>query len=552
MSLMGHVKYWADKLAVETEPGLTSAQLMLYNPDLKPVEKERRLWGGWNYVGFWIADSVNIGTWMISSSMIAGGLSWWQAWLCVWVGYAISAVFIVISGRIGAIYHLSFPALTRASFGVWGSSWPVFNRAAMSCVWYGVVAYIGGQCVYVMIRSIWKSWDATKMPGSFGTSATNTPEYVSFIIFWLLSLPALWFPVHKLRHLFTAKAVIAPAGATAFLVWTLVRAKGAGPIIKQPSSLQGTDLAWEIIKGIMSSIGNFATLIANASDFTRFARKPAHAAWPQLVIIPTSFAITSLYGILVSSSSAVIYGEYVWNPVLLLGKFIDHGSSADRFGVFVIAFTLAFAQLGTNISANSVSTGTSLAALIPRYISIRRGSYICAIVGLAMCPYNFVGSSSKFTTYLSAYSVFLSSITGVIVADYYFVRKGFICVNDLYNARKTGPYYYTYGVNWRAYTAYICGILINVVGFAGEVGATVPKGASYIFQVNFFTGFGVSVGIYYALCKLFPVPATSKVWLEVGVEDEDFRPQYQDEKVPDEETEIGVSELVSKKSRSTA
>ncbi|EGX95386.1 uracil permease [Cordyceps militaris CM01] len=552
MSLMGQIKYWADKLAVETEPGLTSAQLMLYNPDLKPVEKQRRIWGAWNYVGFWIADSVNIGTWMISSSMIAGGLSWWQAWLCVWIGYSISAVFIVISGRIGAIYHLSFPALSRASFGVWGSSWPIFNRAAMSCVWYGVVAYIGGQCVYVMIRSIWTSWDAAKMPGSFGTSATNIPEYVSFIIFWLVSLPALWFPVHKLRHLFTAKALIAPVGATAFLIWTLVRAKGAGPIIKQPSSLHGTDLAWEIVKGVMSSIGNFATLIANASDFTRFARKPAHAAWPQLVIIPTSFAITSLYGILVSSSSAVIYGEYVWNPVLLLGKFIDDGGSADRFGVFMIAFALAFAQLGTNISANSVSTGTSLAALVPRYIDIRRGSYICAIVGLAMCPYNFIGSSSKFTTYLSAYSVFLSSITGVIVADYYFVRKGFLCVNDLYNARKTGPYYYTYGVNWRAYTAYICGILINVVGFAGAVGAIVPQGAMYVFQVNFFTGFGVSVGIYIALCKLFPVPETSKVWMEVGVEDEDFRPQYQDTKVPDEEMEVGVAELESKKSRKPA
>lgn len=414
-------------------------------------------------------------------------------------------------------------------------------------MWYGVVAYIGGQCVYVMIRSIWKSWDAEAMPGSFGTDATNIPEYVSFLIFWLFSLPALWFPVHKLRHLFTAKAFVAPTGAVAFLVWALVRAKGVGPIIHQPSSLEGTDLAWEFVKGIMSSIGNFATLIANASDFTRFARKPAHAAWPQLVIIPTSFAITSLFGILVSSSSAVIYGEYIWNPVLLLGKFVDDGSSADRFGVFMIAFALAFAQLGTNIAANSVSAGTSLAALVPRFISIRRGGYICAVVGLVICPYNFLADSNKFTTYLSAYSVFLSSITGVVVADYYFVRRGFFCVNDLYNARKTGPYYYTYGVNWRAYAAYFCGILINVVGFAGAVGATVPQGAMYIFQVNFFTGFGVSVGIYYTLCKLSPVPATSKVWMEVGVEEGEFRPQYNDDKKGDadvEELEYKTSQVV--------
>lgn len=82
-------------------------------------------------MGFWIADSYNINTWMISSSMIIGGLSWWQAWICVWVGYTISACFIVMNGRIGAMYHIGFPVANRASFGIWGGLWPVFNRAAM-------------------------------------------------------------------------------------------------------------------------------------------------------------------------------------------------------------------------------------------------------------------------------------------------------------------------------------------------------------------------------------------------------------------------------------
>ena len=147
------------------------------NDDLKPVEPARRQWGPWNFVGFWIADSFNINTWMISSSMIVGGLSWWQSWLCVWIGYAISGLFIASTGRIGATYHIGFPVVSRSSFGIWGSLWPVFNRAAMgmsyprlndlgrtrpltatACIWYGVQAYIGGHCVYLMIRSIWKSW----------------------------------------------------------------------------------------------------------------------------------------------------------------------------------------------------------------------------------------------------------------------------------------------------------------------------------------------------------------------------------------------------------
>lgn len=209
-------------------------------------------------------------------------------------------------------------------------------------------------------------------------------------------------------------------------------------------------MAWEFVKGIMSSIANFATLIVNDPDFTRFARKPKDAFWSQLFAIPVGFAFTSFIGIIVSSSSTVIYGgDPIWDPLDLLEKFIDDGNSGARFGVFIISFAFALAQLGTNIAANSVSAGTDMTALMPRFLNIRRGGYICAAVGLAMCPYNLLTDSNKFTTYLSAYSVFLSSIAGVILGDYYFVRKGYLEVNELYSARKSGPYYFTFGIHWR-------------------------------------------------------------------------------------------------------
>ncbi|KAF6815299.1 uridine permease [Colletotrichum sojae] len=525
-------RYWGDKLAVESEPGLTAAQLMLTNYDLKPcsrVEPERRQWGPWNFVGFWIADSFNVNTWMISSSMVVGGLSWWQSWLCVWIGYAIAGAFICLTGRIGAVYHIGFPVVNRSSFGIWGSLWPVFNRAAMACIWYGVQAYIGGHCVYIMIRAIWKSWDRETIPNTFPDgSGTTTADYASFFIFWLVSLPAIWFPVHKIRHLFTVKSYVAPCAGIAFLIWTVVRAGGVGPIVRQPATLHGSELGWEFIKGVMSSIANFATLIVNDPDFSRFAGKPRDALWSQLFTIPIGFAFTSFIGIIVSSASAVIYDldKPIWDPLILLEKFIDDGGSAQRFGVFMIALSFALAQLGTNIAANSVSAGTDMTALLPRWLSIRRGGYICAAVGLAMCPYNLLTDANQFTTYLSAYSVFLSSIAGVMCCDYYVVRKGYLEVKELYDARKSGPYYYTYGFHWRGYVAYIAGILINVVGFAGAIGRDVPVGATYIYNVNFFAGFIVSSGMYWLLCKVSPVPATSDRWMEVGDEIEDMRVAY--------------------------
>ncbi|KAF1994913.1 uracil permease [Amniculicola lignicola CBS 123094] len=513
------VAYWANKLAVESEEGLTTAQLMLYNHDLRPVPPELRQWGAWNFVGFWVADSFNINTWMISSSAIVDGLSWWQSWICVWLGYSIAACFVCLTGRIGATYHISFPVVSRSSFGIWGALWPVFNRAAMACIWYGVQAWIGGQCVYLMIRSIWNSWRPDAIPNGIPNSGTNTVMFVSFLLFWLGSLPAIWFPVHKIRHLFTVKAFFVPTAGLSFFIWAIVRAKGIGPIVHQPSEAKGSDLGWKMVKGIMSAIANFATLIVNDPDFARFARKPRDAFWSQLITIPVGFAVTSFIGIIVSSSSTVIFGgEPIWNPLDLLEKFLVEGGSAQRFGVFIISAAFTLAQLGTNIAANSVSAGTDLTALAPRWLNIRRGGYICALIGLVMCPWHLLSSSNSFTTYLSAYSVFLSSIAGVMISDYYFVRRGYLEIKELYSGKSTGPYYFTFGIHWRGYVAYIAGILINVVGFAGAIGKKVPIAAQRIYDLNFFGGFIIAAGTYWGLCKFFPVPATSDTWLEVGDE----------------------------------
>jgi NCS1 family nucleobase:cation symporter-1 len=267
----------------------------------------------------------------------------------------------------------------------------------------------------------------------------------------------------------------------------------------------------------MSSISNFATLIVNDPDFSRFARKPSDAFLSQLITIPVGFALTSFIGIIVSSSSTVIFGKPIWSPLDLMSNFLTEQdvSGATRFGVFVLAAAFTLAQLGTNIAANSVSAGTDMTALLPRWLNIRRGSYICALLGLIMCPWNFFASTNNFTTYLSAYSVFLSSIAGVMICDYYVVRKGYLQTRDLYSALKSGPYYYTVGINWRAYAAYIAGILINVVGFAGAIGVEVPVGATYIYNVNFFSGFIVASGSYWVLNKIAPVPACSDRWMEV-------------------------------------
>ncbi len=284
------------------------------------------------------------------------------------------------------------------------------------------------------------------------------------------------------------------------------------------------------------------TTLQNDPDFARFARTPTDALWSQLITIPVGFGITSFIGIIVSSSSTIIFkGDPIWNPLQLLQSFLDEGTSGNRTGVFFIAAAFALAQLGTNIAANSVSAGTDMTALLPRYLNIRRGGYICALIGLVMCPWNLLSTANNFTTYLSAYSVFLSSIAGVIVSDYYFVRRGYLQITELYSARRSSPYYFWYGIHWRGYAAYIAGILINIVGFVGAIGKDVPIGAEYIYRVNFFAGFIVAATVYWGLCKLSPVPAVSETWMEVGDFVEDPRMAYDG---TEDESELGEGEVV--------
>lgn len=253
---------------------------------------------------------------------------------------------------------------------------------------YSLLIELEGECVTIMLEAIWSKY--ADVPNALPTkSGVTTKSFASFFLFWLLSLPALWIPVHKVRHLFTIKSIYSPAAAIGFVIWATNRAGGVGTVFKRPSTVHGGTLAWVIIKSIMQTLSNFTALIINIPDFARYAKTPESALWTQLITIPISFAITSLFGILLSTASTAIYGQPMWNPLTLLHEFLKDASSAERLGVFLIALGLALAQLGTNVAANSVSGGTNMAALLPRFINIRRGSYICAALSLAVCPVCF-------------------------------------------------------------------------------------------------------------------------------------------------------------------
>lgn len=521
-----------DKLAVLQPGNLLTYQMFLYNNDLKPIESERRTWQWWNFVCFWIADSFNINTWQIAATGVQAGLTWWEVFITVWLGYFFCGVFVTLSARIGAYYHISFPVACRASFGIVGSIWPVINRVVMSIVWFAVQAWVAEPCVELMLMLIFGKDLNTRIPNHVGMGITSF-EFLSFFLFWLICLPAIWFPPQKIRHLFTFKAYVVPFAGFGFLIWTLKRAGGLGPVMHQPAKIHGSERSWAFVILMMNSLANFATLIVNAPDFARYSTTKKSALWSQLFAIPICFLITSLIGILVSSASTVLYGETYWSPMDVLRRFLDGYTAGDRAGVFLISFAFVIAQLGTNIAANSLSAGQDMTSLLPKYINIRRGGFICAFIALCICPWQFFTSANTFTTYLSAYTVFLSAIAGTIASDYYAVRKGYIALPDLYSGERASVYRYNMlGINWRAYTSYLLGIVPNMPGFVGACGVkNIPIGATRVYDLSFFIGFLVSFIVYYVLCCFFPpkgLPSEKSykenVWYERWAEVDDFDP----------------------------
>ncbi|KAM3582558.1 uracil permease [Umbelopsis sp. WA50703] len=470
---------------------------MWINRDLAPVPHDRRTWGAWNYVSYWISDCLNVNTWMIAGSLIATGMNYWQALITVAVGYGLASIVLVLNGISGATYHVGFPVISRSSFGLVGSFIPILNRVIMACVWYGVQAWIGGQCVYQMLRAIAPSIDNIPNPFPNDGSGLTIQYFIGFIVFWFVSLFAIYIPVERIRHLFTVKSIFLPIAAFALFIWSIVAAHGLGPIIKQPATFTSSDqAAWAIINGITGCLGNMAALIINTPDFTRYARKPSDIYYSQLITMPVGFFITSFIGVIVTSSAQVLYGEAIWDPLQLLDK-MD-----SRPAVFFIALAFALATLATNLCANSIPAGADMSALMPRYLNIRRGGFICAIVGICIEPWKLLSGAGNFLNFLSAYAVFLGPICGVMIADYFLVKRKHIIVADLY--KQDGIYWYTYGINWRGYAGYIGGIIPNLPGFVGAMGHTVPIGATHVYAFAWILGFLVG-GLIYLLCNLaFP------------------------------------------------
>ena len=467
----------------------------LINEDLAPIPQNKRTWGTWNYAALWISMSLCIPTYMLASSLIQGGMNWWQAILTIFLGNAIVLIPMILNGHAGAKYGIPFPVLARASFGTKGANIPAMLRAIVACGWFGIQTWIGGASLYNLIRAWNPSLEEINVTGLFPQAI----PFLCFFIFWLLNMYIVYLGVESIRKLLVFKAIFLPVAALALLFWAINAAHGLGPILDQPSKFSDSSSFFKFFfPALTGMVGFWATLSLNIPDFTRYAKSQKAQVNGQIIGLPPSMTLFAFIGVVVTSATVIVYGNPEWDIVKLAGRF------ENKVMVSIAMIGIIISTLATNIAANIVSPANDFSNLSPQKINFKTGGYITGIIGILIFPWKLIADPNGYIfTWLIAYSSLLGPVGGIMIADYFFIRKKNLAADDLY--RHSGIYSYANGFNAKAIIALLCGIIPNIPGFLLQIklisATAFPEWISHLYNYAWFVGFIVSAVVYLVLMK---------------------------------------------------
>jgi len=468
----------------------------LWNADLAPTTIAQRKWSVWSIAALWISMSACIPTYMLASGLIDQGMDWKQAVFTIFLGNVIVLIPMVLNAHAGTKYGIPFPVYCRASFGTWGANIPALLRAFVACGWFGIQAWIGGAAIFKIAAVFFPSLaspDHVKILGITG------PQFFCFLIFWAINVWVIYRGIETIRILLNIKAPLLIALGLLFLAWAYQRAGGFGPMLSQPSAFgpkgDKEGQFWLFFfPALTGMVGFWATLSLNIPDFSRYARSQRDQVIGQTIGLPTTMALYSFIGVAVTSATIVIYGHALWDPVDVLTK-MD-----SKIALVISMVAICIATLATNIAANVVSPANDFSHLSPRLISFRTGGLITAFLGVLMMPWKLIETSHGYIfTWLIAYSALLGAVGGILICDYWVLRRTRLKLGDLFNTN--GEYTYTNGTNWRAVAALLIAVFPCAPGFAQTVGVMNFSSPLWvhIYTYAWFVTFALAFVVYYLL-----------------------------------------------------
>lgn len=469
----------------------------LWNQDLAPTTAATRTWNWLHFAALWVAMVVCVPTYMLAAGLVSEGMAWWQAIITVLLGNVIVLVPMIMIGHAGAKHGVPFPVLLRSAFGTKGAKIPAIARGLVACGWFGIQTWVGGSAIYVILNSLSdNAFQGSPLP----FLAIDLTQTLCFLAFWALHLIFIRNGTESIRWLESYAAPFLIFMGLALLYWAYNKAGGFGAMLSTPSQFgpggaKEGQFSTTFIAGLTAMVGFWATMALNIPDFTRFAKSQRDQMIGQAVGLPIPMALFAFIGVAVTSATVTIYGEAIWDPVELAGRM-------GGFGIIFALAALALATLTTNLAANVVAPAYGFSNLSPSKISFKLGGYITAGIGVAIFPWKLLETSGGYLfTWLIGYSALLGPIAGILIADYFLLRKCKINIDALFT--HNGEYGANNGWNHAGLIALVVGILPNLPGFlsaAGIVG-TVPEIFTTFYHYAWFVGLFVAGALYLLLAK---------------------------------------------------
>ena len=354
---------------------------------------------------------------MTAAGFIAGGMNWKQALFTILLGNLIVLLPMLLNGHVGTKYGIPFPVYCRLSFGTKGAGIPAFMRAIIACGWFGIQTWIGGSAINALVAMIIPGW-----------SDFTLSIWISFFIFWILNILIVWCGMELVKKFESISAPLLLAFSIGLLVWAVSAAGGFGPIIEQESKFSNfKEFFAFFIPALTGVVGFWSTLSLNIPDFIRFAKDRKQQMLGQTLGLPLSMTIFSMAGMFTASATVVIFGEAIWDPVTLISKF-------DSPIILILGvISIAIVTLTTNIAANIVAPAYSFSSIFPKLIDFRKGVLLTGFIGIIIMPWKLLSDYEAYVFgWLIGYSAFLGPIAGILIADYFLIRKTKINLTELY------------------------------------------------------------------------------------------------------------------------
>ncbi len=459
----------------ETTADLSASPL--YNHDIGPTKVAQRTWSTYNLAALWIGMSVCIPTYMLAAGLVAGGMSAWQAVFTVMLGNLIVLIPMILNAVPGTKFGIPFPVLVRSSFGVLGSNVPALLRAGVACGWFGIQTWIGGSALNAMMLALFSGWPSE-----------GIGKWIAFFVFWALNVFIIVRGMETLKRFESWAAPVLIVFGIVMLIWAMNKAGGLGPIMSEPSKFATFGEFWKFfIPGLTGMVAFWATLSLNIPDFSRFARDQKSQAYGQLLGLPTTMTFYAFLGVAITSATVIIYGEALWDPVAVLAKF--ENPLPIIFGMFWIAV----ATLSTNIAANVVSPANDFQNVWPKKINFMIGGLITAVIGIAIMPWKLLSDPRIYIfDWLGTYGGLLGPVAGIMICDFYLIRKRKLNVPDLYV--RGGEYEYRNGFNWKAVGVFVVAAGVTLIG------KWVPA-VKWLADYSWFIGFALGFVFYWVLMR---------------------------------------------------